>query len=97
VKVVNLVLVYTFYQEYYNVYIDTVKYLFPKVNVTVLKGLTPENMDVLQKVDIWRVKSKDEYSIFIMDDVASSISKEFDLFWEGRCHHENISKSSKND
>ena len=93
VKVVNFVLVYSFYQDYYNHYIDAIKLLFPKVKVRVLKGLTPENVAELQKTDTWRIKSKSEYSIFILDDVASSINKEFDAFWEGRCHHENISES----
>ena len=95
VKVVNFVLVYSFYQDYYNHYIEAIKLLFPKVKIRVLKGLTPENVVELQKSDTWRVKNKGEYSIFILDDVASSITKEFDAFWEGRCHHENISKSKK--
>ena len=93
VKVVNLVLVYSFYQDYYNNYLNAIKVLFPKVRVRVLKGLTPENITELQNPKTWRKASDDEYSIFILDDVASSISKEFDAFWEGRCHHENISKS----
>ena len=97
VKVVNFVLVYTYYQDYYNDYIDAVKRVFPKVKVRVFKGLTPENVAKLQKVDTWRTKGKNEYSIFILDDVASVISKDIDAFWEGRCHHENISKTRKSD
>lgn len=92
VKVVNLVLVYTFYQDIYNVYVEAIRRLFPKVKVKVLKGLTPEHIRELQKQETWRGNGKDEYSILILDDVASSIGKEFDGFWEGRCHHENISK-----
>jgi chromosomal replication initiation ATPase DnaA len=93
IKVVNFVLIYKFYQEYYNGYIDAIKFLFPKVKVTVLKGLTPENIHLLQKSETWRTKTG-EHSILIFDDVASTISKEFDGFWEGRCHHEKISKFS---
>lgn len=93
VRVVNFVLVYSFYQPYYNAYIEAVKKINPKVRIQVLKGLTPENVETLQKTDTWRVAGENEFSIFILDDVASSISKEFDAFWEGRCHHERISKT----
>ena len=93
VKVVNLVLVYSFYQDYYNHYLDAIKSLFPNVKVRVFRGLTPEHVAEIQKAETWRTENPDEYSIFILDDVASSISKEFDEFWEGRCHHEKISKN----
>ena len=92
IQVVNFVLVYSFYQDYYNLYIDAVKTLFPKVKVTVFKGLTPENVVELQKAETWKVAGPHECSIFILDDVASSISRDFDAFWEGRCHHERIGR-----
>jgi hypothetical protein len=92
VKVVNFVLVYRFYQEYYSEYIKAVKSAFPKVRIHVFKELTPENVAELQNSRLWSVDGKDEYSIFILDDVASTITKDLNDFWEGRCHHENISK-----
>ena len=94
VKVVNFVLVYSFYQDRYNTYINAIKSVYPNVKVQVLKGLTPDNVSKLQNADTWRVNGSDEYSIFILDDVASLITREFDAFWEGRCHHEKISKMS---
>ena len=93
VKVVNFVLVYKYYQDYYNSYIEAVRSIFPKVKIHVFKGLTPENVSKLQKGEMWRTKNDGEYSIFILDDVASVISKDLDAFWEGRCHHEKISES----
>ena len=96
VRVVNFVLVYSFYQPYYNAYIEAVKKNNPEVRIQVLKGLTPENVASLQRVETWRVKGKNDYSLFILDDVASSISKDLDAFWEGRCHHEKISKKHAN-
>lgn len=90
--IVNFVLVYSFYQDYYNSYIEAIRKVFPNVKVRAFKGLTAENIAQLQKAETWRVKGKNEYSLFILDDVGSSISKDFDAFWEGRCHHEKISK-----
>ena len=91
IKIVNFVLVYSFYQDYYSLYIEAIRMLFPKVKVRVFKGLTPENVAELQKVETWHVNGKNEYSVFILDDVASSITADFNSFWEGRCHHEKIS------
>lgn len=92
VQVANVVLVYSFYQPYYNLYFDAIKTFFPKVKIQVFKGLTSENVAELKKSELWHLKGANDYTIFILDDVASSISKDLDAFWEGRCHHERISK-----